>query len=91
MLLYLECRFSNSITTTSCDCNQILVGDANKTTADVIPINTHANHKHLPEEFEKEEMKTRKENSLSNIDNNSFYITLTPQDFISDIFHPPLG
>lgn len=89
MLLYLECRFSNSITTTSCDCNKILTGEKDKT-ADAIPVNTHANHKHLPEEFEKEEMKRQKENSSSHINNNSFYTTLTPQGFTSDVFHPPL-
>jgi hypothetical protein len=88
MLLYLECRFSNSITTSSCDCNKILVGEKNKT-ADTIP-NSHANHKHLPEEFEKEEMKARKENSSLHIDNYSFYSILAPHDFVTDIFHPPL-
>lgn len=48
--MYLECRFSNTITTPNCDCVQILA-DA-KPGADSIPATGHANHKHLPEEFE---------------------------------------
>lgn len=90
MLLYLECRFSNSITTSSCDCNQILAGAKDKI-ADAIPVNQHANHKHLPEEFEKEEMKRQKCNYTSHIDNNTYYNIFTAQDFVTDIFHPPLG
>jgi hypothetical protein len=88
MLLYLECRFSNSITTASCDCNQLLAGE--KKTADTVPVNTHANHKHLPEEFEKEEMKVSASLRI-HLNNNSFYLTLSPRDFITEIFHPPLG
>lgn len=50
VIMYLECRFTNTITKPNCDCVQILA-DA-KPGVDAIPASGHANHKHLLEEFE---------------------------------------
>ncbi|HEY0677382.1 MAG TPA: hypothetical protein VGD17_03810 [Chitinophagaceae bacterium] len=91
MLLYLECRFSNSITTSSCDCAQILTDVKPGAITDMLPVNNHANHKHLPEEYEY---------SAQTITAISLKVTVqfTPiqknkiaTGFPSSIFHPPLS
>ena len=86
--MYLECRFSNTITTPNCDCVQILA-DA-KPGVDAIPTNSHANHKHLPDEFE---MFTVSIHHTTVAPNTANIISSTgdiPAGVHGDIFHPPL-
>jgi hypothetical protein len=86
--MYLECRFSNTITTPNCDCVQILA-DA-KPGVDAIPANTHANHKHLPDEFEMLAVNLHHTTIAPNTANITSLTGDIPSGVRADIFHPPL-
>jgi hypothetical protein len=86
--MYLECRFTNTITTPNCDCVQILA-DA-KPGVDAIPANTHANHKHLPDEFEMFTASLRPAFAVLSTIHTTPYTVAVPQGISADIFRPPV-
>ncbi|HYE53336.1 MAG TPA: hypothetical protein VD996_00780 [Chitinophagaceae bacterium] len=90
ILLYFECKLSNSITTSSCDCNQLLTGDSAATAAATIPINSHANHKHLPEEFELCIIIPAYKAAPAKTTAHNLYVDIRLSGFTPDIFRPPL-
>ena len=89
ILLYLECRFSNSITTASCDCARILADTKPAGPADVIPVNNHANHKHLPEEFESNTANLSHTIAATHTKAQHGNIIFIATGFMSEVFHPP--
>jgi hypothetical protein len=89
VLMYLECRFTNTITTPNCDCVQILA-DA-KPGADAIPASNHASHKHLPEEFEMLTTNLQHTCAPLNTANTPTQTDDVPAGVRTDIFHPPIS
>jgi hypothetical protein len=91
ILLYLECRFSNSITTTSCDCGQILAGDNSRQADGALPANSsHASHKHLPEEFETPATLHLSVPDLTDGLPPATAIHFNAPGHYSKVFHPPI-
>ncbi|HYF29792.1 MAG TPA: hypothetical protein VD993_01615 [Chitinophagaceae bacterium] len=90
ILLYFECRFSNSITTSSCDCAQILTDNKQAPPNEAAPVSNHAGHRHLPEEFEKGNSLKAPIVYTTITRIQAVYIHRTGDDYSSDIFHPPL-
>lgn len=90
ILLYFECRFSNSITTSSCDCAQILTDVKTDPGSNSIPANSHSNHRHLPEEFEMQYVVTTPGTSSIACTTAAGYADMTGSEHCREIFHPPL-
>ena len=88
VIMYLECRFANTITTPNCDCVKILA-DA-KPGVDAIPVAGHANHKHLPEELELLTANLHHTIAQFNIANAPMRSDAIAQGIPADIFHPPI-
>lgn len=91
ILLYFECKFSNSITTSSCDCVQILTDIKPGSPADVMPPDNHTNHRHLPEEFEQGAAIRFASAAIPASRVYADYIPLHSTAWRGEIFHPPLA
>lgn len=88
VLLYLECEVSNTISAASCDCAKILAGTGAEDTT--IPMNTHAGHKHLPEEFDQAPAAATLIAALQANVRHTAYAGLLPCGYHPETFHPPL-